>query len=401
MKASSFIAGKLRFSGTVAMVSIAISFVIMIVAVSISSGFRHEIRNGISFIAGDIQLLPVDMNYYSDADPVPARPSYRSKLDSIDGIRSIDPVVYRAGMVKDGTEISGVLFKGLPDNPEILSKVGLLSSQDSSSVLEAAIPEKLAKALSIGEGDSMLAYFVGARVKVRKFYVKSIYKGILNVGDNMMVYAHLSDMQKINGWRPGQVSALEIMLDDRHRSASATKKVADEAGSIALMYASENEPTLVSSSAISKYPQLFDWLGLIDSNVFFILALMTIVAGFNMISGLLIMLFRHISTIGTLKTLGMTDRDISNVFLKVSSHLIIKGMAIGNLLALSLCGIQGLSHWIKLNPENYSVSFIPVHIDPWLILGADISAYAIIMLLLLVPSLFISRIDPADTVRVN
>jgi lipoprotein-releasing system permease protein len=400
MKASSFIAGKLHFSGTIVMASIAISFLIMIIAVSISSGFRHEVRNGISFVSGDVQLVPVDMNYYADAEPIPAKPSYYSKLDTITGLKAIYPVVYRAGMVKFGSQISGVLFKGLPEEPSLLATAGLVPAVDSSS-LEVSIPDKLAKALSLKEGDDMLTYFVGERVKVRKFHIRTIYKGLLNVGDNQIVYAHLSDMQRLNGWDSNQVSALEFVLNSKYRNSLQTKQVSDEIGSISRMFIADDEPTLVATSALDKYPQIFDWLQLIDSNVFFILILMTIVAGFNMVSGLLIMLFRNISTIGTLKTLGMTDKQISNVFLRVASRLIFKGMLIGNAVALFLCGLQGLTHLIKLDPDNYSVSFIPIHLDPMLIFGADAAAYVVIMVLLLIPSLFISRVDPADTVRVS
>jgi lipoprotein-releasing system permease protein len=400
MKASSFIAGKLHFSGTIVMASIAISFLIMIIAVSISSGFRHEVRNGISFVSGDVQLVPVDMNYYADAEPIPAKPSYYSKLDTITGLKTIYPVVYRAGMVKFGSQISGVLFKGLPEEPSLLATAGLVPAVDSSS-LEVSIPDKLAKALSLKEGDDMLTYFVGERVKVRKFHIRTIYKGLLNVGDNQIVYAHLSDMQRLNGWDSNQVSALEFVLNSKYRNSLQTKQVSDEIGSISRMFIADDEPTLVATSALDKYPQIFDWLQLIDSNVFFILILMTIVAGFNMVSGLLIMLFRNISTIGTLKTLGMTDKQISNVFLRVASRLIFKGMLIGNAVALFLCGLQGLTHLIKLDPDNYSVSFIPIHLDPMLIFGADAAAYVVIMVLLLIPSLFISRVDPADTVRVS
>lgn len=400
MKASSFIAGKLHFSGTIVMASIAISFLIMIIAVSISSGFRHEVRNGISFVSGDVQLVPVDMNYYADAEPIPAKPSYYSKLDTITGLKAIYPVVYRAGMVKFGSQISGVLFKGLPEEPSLLATAGLVPAGDSSS-LEVSIPDKLAKALSLKEGDDMLTYFVGERVKVRKFHIRTIYKGLLNVGDNQIVYAHLSDMQRLNGWDSNQVSALEFVLNSKYRNSLQTKQVSDEIGSISRMFIADDEPTLVATSALDKYPQTFDWLQLIDSNVFFILILMTIVAGFNMVSGLLIMLFRNISTIGTLKTLGMTDKQISNVFLRVASRLIFKGMLIGNTVALFLCGLQGLTHLIKLDPDNYSVSFIPIHLDPMLIFGADAAAYVVIMVLLLIPSLFISRVDPADTVRVS
>ena len=149
----------------------------------------------------------------------------------------------------------------------------------------------------------------------------------------------------------------------------------------------------------NRYPQIFDWLDLLDFNVLFILILMTLVAGFNMISGLLILLFRNISTIGLLKTLGMTDRSIAAVFLRASSSLVLKAMAIGNGVAFLLCLLQSTTHLLKLNPENYVVSFVPVHLDIPMILAADLAAYGAIMLLLLIPSLFISRVDPAQTVK--
>ena len=128
---------------------------------------------------------------------------------------------------------------------------------------------------------------------------------------------------------------------------------------------------------------------------------MTVVAGFNMISGLLIMLLRNIPTIGTLKTLGMRDRSIGMVFLRTASTLVIKGMAVGNAIALLFCLIQGTTHLIPLNPANYFVSFVPVHVNLPLILAADLLSYLVIMGFLLIPTLYIARIDPAETVRME
>ena len=156
---------------------------------------------------------------------------------------------------------------------------------------------------------------------------------------------------------------------------------------------------LVATAAVDRYSTLFDWLNLIDFNVGAILILMTIVAGFNMISGLLILLFRNISTIGTLKALGMTDKGIAGVFLRVSSRIVLIGMAAGNALALLFCLIQGSTHLIRLNPENYFVSFVPVKVDLLSVLAADAAASAAIMLLLLIPSMFISKVDPSETVK--
>ena len=195
------------------------------------------------------------------------------------------------------------------------------------------------------------------------------------------------------------MSALEVSLEDSWREAPLMQAKTDEIGTIVLMHADEDDDALVASSLLDKYPQLFDWLNLIDFNALAVLLLMTVVAGFNMISGLLILLFRNISTIGTLKAMGMTDKSISSVFLRVSSNLVLKGMLIGNAVALALCAVQSATHVLKLNPENYFISYVPLKVNVPMIILADALAYGVIMLLLLIPTGFISKVDPAVTVR--
>lgn len=387
MDAARFIAGRLRFKGRLAMVSIAVSFLVMIIAVSVSSGFRKEIRSGVSSISGDIQLTPADMNYVNEEDPVSGKPSYLDQLEAVKGVKSIDPVIYRAGIIKNGENIHGVLFKGVQ------------KAADDTSVLGVTIPSRLAEILGITTGDRMLTYFVGERVKVRKFNVTGTYRSLLESDDAMLVYASIDDMRRLNEWEEDDVSALEVTLEDAYKSPSDITRKNDEVGSMSLLLSGDDDDALVATSVIQRYPQLFSWLNLIDFNVLFILVLMTIVAGFNMISGLLILLFRNISTIGILKSMGMTDRNIASVFLRVSSQLVLKGMAIGNALALLFCLIQGTTHVLKLNPANYFVSFVPVAVNLPMIILADVISYLVIMVLLLVPSLFISKVDPAKTVR--
>ena len=384
MNASRFIASRLRFKGKIAVLSVAVSFFIMILAVAISSGFRREIRTGVSAISGDIQLTPSTLNYVDEEDPVNAAPAYLPELEAMPGVQTVTPVVYRAGIVKQGDLIQGVLFKGVPG--------------DTAS-LGVSIPSRLSEMLGLAEGDKMLTYFVGERVKVRKFEVKEVYPSIIESDESLLVLASLPDLQRLNGWDPSEVSALEVTLDDAHKSPAQIERMSAEIGTLALLQAGDTDDPTVATSVIRKYPQLFNWLNLIDLNVLLILALMTVVAGFNMISGLLILLFRHVSTIGTLKSMGMTDRSISSVFLRVSSHLVLKGMAIGNGAALLFCLIQGTTRLIRLDPSNYFVSFVPVAVHLPKILLADVIAYGLIMLLLLIPCLFISKVDPARTVR--
>ncbi len=394
MDASLFISRRLRFKGNIAMASIAISFLVMIIAVAVSSGFRNEIRSGISSVSGDIQLQPLNMNLLDSTSPVEKEASYIPHIRQMEGVSEVVPVIYRAGIVRHGTDIHGILVKGLPD--------GLLPFEKSDSVqLAVAIPSRLAEQAGIGEGDRMLTYFVGDKVRARQFNVVSVYDAMVETEAGLVVYASLADLQRLNGWNEDQVSAIEIMLENDCREEDRIRELAEEAGYLAYAYTTEDETTVVASSSVSRYPQIFDWLNLLDFNVLFILLLMTVVAGFNMISGLLIMLFENISTIGLLKTLGMTDRSIAKVFLSSSAVLMIKGMAIGNALAIIFCAVQSSTHLLKLNPENYFVSFVPVHLDLGLILTADIVSFAVIMLLLLIPCLFISKVDPADTVRVR
>lgn len=394
MDASFFIARRLRFKGNLATASIAISFLVMIIAVAVSSGFRHEIRSGIASVSGDVQLVPLNMNFLDAAVPVESDASYIPYVQQVDGVTDVVPVVYRAGIVKGENEINGVLLKGLPAGHE-------LHPGRDSIVLPVSIPTRLAEKGNLGVGDKMLTYFVGDKVRARQFNVVSIYKPMLETDDKLMVYADLADLQRVNSWSDNQVSAMEIMVEAKNRDEDRLSEISEEVGTLAYAYTAEDETTVVATSSVSRYPQIFDWLNLLDFNVLFILILMTIVAGFNMISGLLIMLFENISTIGLLKTLGMTDKGIAKVFLSSSASLTAKGMAIGNALAILFYVIQSSTHILRLDPENYFVSSVPVHLDMGLILMADAFAFVFIMLSLLLPCLFISRVDPADTVRVR
>ena len=389
MDASLFIGKRIRFKGKIVMTCVAVSFLIMIIAVSVSAGFRHEIRNGISSIAGDVQLMRPDMNYMEEGTPIGSSPSYLSLIEELPFTESVVPAVYRAGIVKNGEDIYGVVVKGRP---------GRISD---SLALSVSVPESFAAKAGISVGDRMLTYFVGEKMQVRQFAVADIYDSGVDPDGKFLVYADIEDMRRLNGWSATEASLLEVTLTPDFKTESRMREATSQIGFIMNAYEQEEDDTLIATSAISKYPQIFSWLSLIDFNVFFILLLMTIVAGFNMISGLLIMLFENISTIGLLKSLGMTDMSISKVFLSSSAVLVLKGMAVGNAIAILFCIIQGTTHLLKLDPENYFVSFVPVDINWGTVLAADLLSFAVIMVLLLIPCIFISRVDPADTVRVR
>lgn len=384
MNVGRFIAARLRFDGKIAMLAIAISFFVIIIAVAISSGFRSEFRKGISRISGDISLTSPSSDYTGEEGRIRGDSTYIAALMSIDGVSEVVPAVYRAGIVKAGEAIDGALFKGVPG-------VG-----DSLGV---TVPRSLADRLSLERGDPLPTYFIGERIRARKFTVKDIYDDILGDAGAFVIFAGIEDMRRLNGWGEADVSSLELILEGSYSDAGKLSAKEEEVAMRLLSLTPEDEDVPAVQSSLRKYPSIYSWLDLIDRNVLVILVLMVAVAGFNMISGLLILLFRNTSTIGILKSMGMGDWPIAGIFLRVSSRLVLRGMLAGNALALALCLLQGLTHALKLNPENYFVSFVPVHISIPLVLVADITAYLLIMLLLLIPSLFVSRVDPAKTVR--
>ena len=389
MVAESFISRKIKFKGNIAAVATAVSFFVIIVAVAVSSGFRHSIRNGVAAMTGDISISPYASGG-SDPVPMPRHLPSEDKILSIPGVAEIVPVVSRAGIVKNGEIVHGVIVKGAPT---------VISSDVEKSQLQVSIPHRLQEITGLQPGEDLTTYFVGEKVRARKFHITDTHRDIIETDDNLLVYAGLEDMQRLNGWSEDQVSQLEVRV--KNASPKALKDIEARIGFILSTSEHEEENGLFVISSARSYPQVFDWLGLLDVNVLIILILMILVAGFNMISGLLVMLLRNIPLIGTLKALGMQDRAIGRLFVRIGAEAVLKGMLIGNALAFLFCLIQGTTHLIKLDPANYFVSYVPVNLPFWGILGADLVAFAGIVLLMWLPSLYISKIDPAETVKAD
>ena len=395
MVAESFISRKIKFKGNIAAVATAVSFFVIIVAVAVSSGFRHSIRNGVAAMTGDISISPYASGG-SDPVPMPRHLPSEDKILSIPGVAEIVPVVSRAGIVKNGEIVHGVIVKGMPD--QVGHDGSVMAGPDRPS-LAVSIPNRLQEITGLGPGEDLTTYFVGEKVRARKFHITDTHRDIIETDDNLLVYAGLQDMQRLNGWDSTMVSELQVRV--KNASPKALKDIEARIGFILSTSEDEQENGLFVISSARSYPQVFDWLGLLDVNVLIILILMILVAGFNMISGLLVMLLRNIPLIGTLKALGMQDGAIGRLFVRIGAEAVLKGMLIGNALAFLFCLVQGTTHLIKLDPANYFVSYVPVNLPFWGILGADLIAFAGIVLLLWFPTRSISKIDPAETVKAD
>ena len=385
-----------------AAIAIAVSFFIIIVAVAVSAGFRNVIRDGVAAMTGDVRIQPYVSGTGEDPVSMPAHLPSAEKLLALPGVVGIEPVAVRAGIVKNGDIIHGVVVKGVVETSgraggDVTGGAkGVMADSDRPS-LSVSIPHRLSEITGLGVGDDMVSYFVGEKVRVRKFHITAIHRDLVEVDDNLLVYANLSDIQRLNGWSEDEVSCLDVSLTEN----ASREEVAWTIGHILAGSGDPVEDSLYVTSSEESYRQIFDWLKLLDFNVLVILVLMTVVAGFNMVSGLLIMLLRNIPTIGTLKTMGMSDRAIGRLFVRIGARAVFKGMLIGNALALLFCLVQGTTHLIPLDPANYFVSWVPVHINLLWVIAADVAAFAGIIALLWLPSRVVASIDPAKTVKAD
>ncbi len=390
-----------RMGTTVSVVSVALSIAVIIVAVAVSNGFREEIGGKARGFAGDIVLAEPGTDIAGESGPVNANLSYMKKMGELPFVERVSPVAYRHGILKTDEEIGGVLFKGVDStyNVDFYKKYLVegrmpdLSGKRASN--EIVISRRLADALRYKVGDKVVAYFVGDKVRVRSFNLAGIFDAQLDQLDKYLALADMRHIQRLNGWED-EVSGFEIYLNEEFSDFHM-----DAVEGVIYGGQTESDVPVIPTSLQEKYYVLYDWLHLLDLNVLIILALMIAVAGFNMVSGLLIMLFERISQIGLLKSLGMGNQAISGIFLTKSAIVVLKGMLWGNGIAVLLCLVQKNFNVIALNPDNYFVSSVPVDFSLTWIAGMNLIAFAAIMLIMVLPCHFISRIDPAATMRVK
>ena len=394
MSAGRLIASRLEFKAKMAVASIAISFFVIIIAVAVTQGFRSGISSQIRDFTGDIILRPQWTPSSAGAEQnMLEKPCYLPDILALEEVEGVSATILRAGIVKGRESIYGALFKAICSREDIPQGGAVIGSS-------------LARSESLKEGDRLDCYFVGegsAGIKVRRFTVASIYDDSLGgaaLGEGKsLIMLNEADLRRINRWDESLASNLEITLKDRYCEPGRSIQTARKIGEIIMLSGCSEQEMASSVASCEDYSQIYDWLELISYNVYALLFLMIAVAGFNMISSVLIMLFRNISTIGLLKTLGMNDRSVAEVFLRISAKAVVKGLVIGNLAAFALCYIQKWTRVIRLDPSNYYLSYVPIDLNLKGILAADLCAFFLILLLTLIPCLFISKIDPATSVK--
>ncbi|MCI2146096.1 MAG: ABC transporter permease [Bacteroidales bacterium] len=391
-----------NISNIIAWVSVALSVAVMIIAVYILQGFRQEISTKLSGFSGDIQLTLGGSGSKNDVVPMEDSLKYFDDIRSMGEVSSMDPVCYKTGILKGKEDIQGVYFKGV-DSLYDLSffknalKRGRLPDFHGRVSSEIMVSKRITDILGYSVGDDVLAYYVGERVVLRKFKIVGIYDAQIEDIDKTLAIVDIRQTQHLNGWAPGQISNYELRL----KRSSDIEKTSMKIGNLIMEKAKDGDQDVRPIPVRRLYSNLFDWLNLLNFNVLIVLILMIAVAGFNMISSLLIILFENTSTIGVLKSMGMTNGGVSKVFLYRALFIVLKGIWWGDAVAFVFSLFEKLTKVIKLNPENYFVNCVPVDINLGSMLLIDAASIVIIMLFLLLCSIFIAKVSPAKTMSVE
>ena len=396
--------GETSFSrpiNVIAITGIALGMAVMIVAIAIPTGFKQQIRDKVAGFGSHIQVINFDSNISYETAPVSSRQEFIEKIEGLPEIKHIQVFATKAGIIQANENIQGVVLKGIASDfdwsffSSNLVEGNVFTVNDTARTNSVVLSKKVCDLLGLKVGDSFVMHFVQDPPRMRQFTVEGIYETSLEEFDKIFVFCDIGHIRRLNGWEDDQISGFEIFIDRFSDLEYLTWVVRDAIG---YTIAEEEEKLKVSNVRI-RYPQIFDWLNFQDLNVIIIIVLMLIVAGFNMISGLLILILEKTNMIGVLKAVGASDRLISRAFLYQAAWLTGKGLFWGNLIGIGLALLQLKTEFISLDPASYYLKTVPVNLDILHIIILNAGAMIAIILMLLIPARLIGRITPVKAIR--
>ena len=390
----------------IAISGVAIGVAVMLITVAIVVGFKEEVRQKVIDFSGHLQMQALVSNSTYELPPVCVSDTMLGFVTRKVDVESVERFVTKPAVIKTDDDFLSVVVKGV-ENPEGLREEDEEEDESEWSERDVVLSKTIADKLKLKVGDEATFYFVQAdkdadpfalgaentKVKVRKLTVRDLYETHFSEIDQQMVIGSLSLMQQVSGWDDDMYSAVSITLKDFDQMNDA--------------YWTINEMGLMDRQGVPVFvqtieqlnPTVFAWLALLDTNVWVILILIAVVAAFTMISGLLIIILERTQMIGVLKAQGMDNRTLRKVFLWVALFLTGKGLLWGNLIGLAFCLVQWKWHIIRLDPANYYLEWVPIHLSWPMVVLINVGTIVITLLVLIGPSALVARISPTKAIQ--
>lgn len=387
-------------------IAIALSLAFMIISVSVVTGFKKEIRNRVIGFGGHIQIINYDANNSWESSPIEREQDFIPQLKKLEGVKNVQVFTTKPALIKTKEDNQGVIIKGISTDfdtaffKQNLVEGRMINLNSDSKSNEVLISKRISKLLRLTIGQKFIAFFLDERsqqqaVSKRVFTVVGIYETSLQQFDEKFILADIKHLQRINNWTEYQIGGFEILIEDYDNLDIMTNLVRG----LAEYRYSEDANQLRVKSINESYPQIFDWLRLLNANVWVILIIMVAVAIINMISGLIILILDRTPSIGLLKAIGAGNNSMQKIFLYQSFFLILKGLVWGNIIAITCMYLQDKFHLIKLKEESYFIDYAPVNFSLPHILLINAGALLLIFTFMLLPVLIVSKIEPVKTLR--
>lgn len=385
----------------IAMAGIAIGLAVMIVSVAVVIGFKHQVRDKVIGMGSDIVISSIEGAQLYQMNPVVANDSLLSVIRNILQVSHVQRYATKPGMIMTADNFQGMIVKGVAQEYDWtylkahLQEGEIPALTDSVASNRVLVSRSMADKLSLKVGDKLYTYYIEGNVRARRLTVSGIFQTNFSAFDDYFLITDMYTVRRLNGWEPDQVGGVEVAVSDYRFLDSVNDNIRghiqEQTDRYGAIYCSRTSEEL--------YPQIFAWLDLLDTNVWVILILMTGVAGFTMISGLLIIILERTQMIGVLKALGADNASIRQIFLSFSVFLIGRGMCWGNVIGLSCCLIQYFFEPIKLDPATYYVNAVPVELHLGWIVLLNVCTLLVSVGMLVGPSYLISHIHPAKSIR--
>ena len=363
----------------------------MIVTICVVVGFKQTVTQKVAGFGAHIQVVSFDNNNTYDMQPIEVSDSMLTSLSEYEHVAAVAPFITKPGMLKTDSAFRGMVLKGTDywDFFEQNIVAGTVPTKSGEVVLSRAT----AQALHLAVGDAVNAYFVDeTNVRARRYKISGIYETGFGQYDELFIIGTLEDARRLQAWDEGTYSGVEILVDNIRN----LDETADKIYFATVNHLDEDGYNVYYVQTLHEQnPAVFAWLDLLDMNVVVIIVLMLLVAGFNMVSGLIILILDGVQIIGTLKALGADNRFVQRIFLTQAAMLIGKGMVWGNMIGLGLVAVQYFSHLIPLEASTYYVSYVPMSFAWGWIIALNILTAVVSLLILLLPSRIVAKISPA------
>lgn len=388
----------------IAIAAIAIGMIMMIVSVATGIGLQQKIREKVAAFNGHIIITNYDDNQSQvSISPISTHQDFYPKFKSVDGINHIQAVATKAGIIRTETSFEGIIYKGVGKdyqwkNLEEYLIQGKLPDVMHKLTPDVLISKYLADRLNLKVGDKFNTFFMKENSNqlpnLRVFVVAGIYNSGFQEFDATYIIGDIRHLQRINKWKPDQVGAFEVFIDDFNKIEQKGQQVYDDTQN-----KEDASKTLDTQTISEKYYNIFEWLQLFDFNIIVIIVIMIIVATINMVVALLVLILERTQMIGILKAIGANNWSVRKIFLYNAFYLIVRGLLWGNCIGIGLIIIQQQFGIIKLNPDSYYVNVAPAHLDWLYILLLNVGTLIICLAVLLIPSYIITKISPVKAIR--